>query len=73
MTVVIVLVQEHVKRDHLKQRNHVCSQCGKSFFKKYDLKIHNRIHTDERPYVCRACGKRFHHRSHIIRHERIHF
>lgn len=68
----ILSAQEHVKRDHLKERNHVCSQCGKSFFKKYDLKIHNRIHTDERPYVCRACGKRFHHRSHIIRHERIH-
>ncbi|KAG7197200.1 hypothetical protein KM043_007277 [Ampulex compressa] len=65
-------VNEHVRRDHLKQRNHTCPHCGKSFFKKFDLKIHSRTHTNERPYVCQACGKRFHHQSHIIRHERIH-
>ncbi|XP_066587147.1 zinc finger protein 91-like [Prorops nasuta] len=65
-------VNEHVKRDHLKQRNHVCPHCGKSFFKKFDLKTHSRTHTNERPYICRSCGKRFPHQSHIIRHERIH-
>lgn len=68
----ICLIQEHVKRDHLKQRNHVCLHCGKSFFKRFDLKTHSRTHTNERPYVCRVCGKRFHHQSHIIRHERTH-
>ncbi|XP_032674295.1 uncharacterized protein LOC116845577 isoform X2 [Odontomachus brunneus] len=65
-------VNEHVKRDHLKQRNHVCDYCGKSFFKSFDLKTHSRTHTNERPYACRVCGKRFHHQSHIIRHERTH-
>ncbi|KAL0126852.1 hypothetical protein PUN28_005307 [Cardiocondyla obscurior] len=65
-------VNDHVKRDHLKQRNHVCLHCGKSFFKRFDLKIHSRTHTNERPYVCRVCGKRFPHQSHIIRHERMH-
>ncbi|XP_011154734.1 uncharacterized protein LOC105192357 isoform X2 [Harpegnathos saltator] len=65
-------VNEHVKRDHLKQRNHVCDHCGKSFFKSFDLKTHSRTHTNERPYACRVCGKRFHYQSHIIRHERTH-
>lgn len=65
-------VNEHVKRDHLKERNHKCTHCAKSFFKKFDLKIHIRTHTKERPYECRVCYKSFHHQSHIIRHERIH-
>ena len=65
-------VNEHVKRDHLKVRNHVCQTCGKTFFKRFDLKIHNRTHTDERPYVCDVCSKKFHHQSHFIRHKRIH-
>ncbi|XP_072757753.1 uncharacterized protein [Anoplolepis gracilipes] len=65
-------VNEHVKRDHLKQRDHVCQTCGKTFFKRFDLKIHSRTHTNERPYVCNVCSKRFHHQSHFIRHMRIH-
>lgn len=50
----------------------MCSECGKCFFKRFDLKSHIRTHTNERPYICQACGKGFHHQSHIIRHERIH-
>ncbi|XP_050452972.1 zinc finger protein 91-like isoform X1 [Cataglyphis hispanica] len=65
-------VNEHVKRDHLKQRDHVCLTCGKTFFKRFDLKIHSRTHTNERPYVCNICSKSFHHQSHFIRHKRIH-
>ncbi|PNF25653.1 hypothetical protein B7P43_G00634 [Cryptotermes secundus] len=65
-------VQEHIKRDHYKQRPHACVVCGKTFYKKYDLKIHVRTHTKERPYICGTCGKSFYHLSHIIRHERIH-
>ncbi|KAJ9587641.1 hypothetical protein L9F63_018935, partial [Diploptera punctata] len=63
---------EHIKRDHYKQRPHACLACGKTFYKKYDLKIHLRTHTKERPYICGTCGKSFYHLSHIIRHERIH-
>lgn len=65
-------VNEHIKRDHLKERKHVCPLCGKSFFKKFDLKSHYRTHTNEKPYQCSFCEKRFHYQSHVIRHERIH-
>lgn len=36
------MLQEHIKRDHYKQRPHACVVCGKTFYKKYDLKIHVR-------------------------------
>ncbi|XP_051174541.1 zinc finger protein 436-like [Leptopilina boulardi] len=65
-------VNEHIKRDHLKERKHICPLCGKSFFKKFDLKSHFRTHTNEKPYQCSFCDKRFHYQSHVIRHERIH-
>ncbi|XP_071452318.1 zinc finger protein 420-like isoform X2 [Hetaerina americana] len=65
-------VQEHIKRDHFKERPHTCTECHKNFYKKYDLKVHLRTHTKEKPYICGACGKAFYHLSHIIRHERIH-
>ncbi|XP_046979398.1 zinc finger protein Xfin-like isoform X1 [Schistocerca americana] len=67
-----VQVQEHIKRDHLKQRPHVCPTCNKTFYKKHDLSVHRRTHTKEKPYICGTCSKSFSHLSHIIRHERIH-
>nr|CAD7447378.1 unnamed protein product [Timema bartmani] len=65
-------VQDHVRRDHNKERPHMCKTCNKTFYKKCDLKIHERTHTQERPYICETCGKRFYHVSHMIRHERVH-
>lgn len=68
----LILMQSHIKRDHLKHRPHSCTVCKKSFFKKHDLKIHQRTHTQERPYSCSICCRSFGHISHLIRHRRLH-
>ena len=63
-------VKRHVREVHEKPQEFNCSYCGKSFPKKPNLKIHERIHTGEKPYKCEACGKAYTAASNLFHHKK---
>ncbi|QIW98784.1 hypothetical protein AMS68_004302 [Peltaster fructicola] len=58
------------------RKKYTCDQpgCGKSFYQKTHLEIHNRAHTGIKPFVCKepSCGQRFSQLGNLKTHERRH-
>ncbi|KAK7397580.1 hypothetical protein QQX98_013055 [Neonectria punicea] len=49
-----------------------CSQCPKSFTRKFNLQNHIRTHDNSKPFSCGVCGKAFTRRTDCKRHEADH-
>jgi len=63
-------LNRHVGVQH--NKSHLCQDCGQSFVKDFDLKVHMRKHTGERPFQCEICEKTFRSERNLVNHERIH-
>ncbi|KAL1005135.1 hypothetical protein UPYG_G00054970 [Umbra pygmaea] len=55
-----------------RDKNLLCPECGKTYPREYDLKVHLRTHTGERPYQCDECGKTFVRKQGLRQHRRSH-
>jgi len=65
-------VSRHVKEVHERSVSYQCSFCGRSFHKKANMKVHERIHTGEKPYTCNKCGQAFGGASNLYHHKKKH-
>lgn len=54
-----VKLYRHMEDKHEKEKNIVCTECGKKFFKEWNLKMHMAVHTGAKPYLCEICGASF--------------
>ncbi|XP_045617437.1 zinc finger protein 107 [Procambarus clarkii] len=49
----------HERNLHEGLRPHSCDECGKQFYRKFNLIVHKRKHSNDRPHECKICHKRF--------------
>ncbi|XP_028385595.1 zinc finger protein 350-like [Phyllostomus discolor] len=54
------------------RKQHICSECGKAFLKKWLLNDHQNLHTGEKPHQCSLCGKAFSRKVTLKEHWRSH-
>ncbi|XP_050359488.1 zinc finger protein 585A-like isoform X6 [Nymphalis io] len=62
----------HMKRHHLVERPHKCTECGKGFFSTTELRAHMVKHTGQREYKCDVCLKSYARKWTLHEHMRIH-
>lgn len=62
----------HIKKVHLMERNHICSECGQGFFMKQSLDEHMVKHNGERVFSCTVCHKAYARKKTLREHMRIH-
>lgn len=62
----------HVRKDHLKQKKHVCTICKNAFFAKRNLTKHMVTHTGEKNFQCTVCLKSYAREFTLKEHKKIH-
>lgn len=56
------------------KKSHICDECGKSFSKSSNLKVHKMAHLGIKPFSCSfdGCNQAFTQRANLNKHELVH-
>lgn len=54
------------------EKAYFCEQCGRSFHRVYELKLHEITHASQKPYSCEFCSKSFCHKATYKAHMNTH-
>ena len=70
-----VVVQEKApreKREKGEKQEHKCTECGATFLRANNLKLHLQRHNGDKPHVCNQCGAAFVEARNLKRHQVTH-
>lgn len=66
------LLAKHMETMHAQHKNISCAECGKTFFKKSNLRMHMAVHSGVKKFTCEICGMSFTLSGNLASHRRIH-
>lgn len=65
-------LKRHVEVTHMKKRQATCTECGRTFATRQNLREHMHLHSVLKAFRCETCGKRFRQGSQLSLHKRKH-
>lgn len=61
---------KHIRQKHSKEYRFSCDECNRSFVRKSQLALHQKVHTSKHPFQCQECGRRYKYRKNLYVHRR---